>query len=242
MMRNYSIQWNLRLLATVPLRMRLLQNQPLPCASPGTAFSYLAQMFNMTRLTLVLGLLLVESFSAVLGVDLTIEEGSSGADVVLATIAKIESSGIFSSDKRLLRRIAYVETEDGVEKLPEPNGGVWNVPMEAFTNTQRDPDSASIREDINAAFMTELAGIGVRGWEDLEWKALSRPLFSGLAARLLISAAVERNASVPTSSDVSGQAQFWRTWYNPSGDVIQFVADVELLEKDEGIAMRHLKC
>ena len=182
----------------------------------------------------MLGLLCATSLTAVLGVDLTTDEGGSGAEVVLATVAKIESSGIFySSDKRILRRIAFVETRDGADQLLGPNGGVWNVPMQAFSNIQRDPVLAGLRDEINSAFTTELAALRVERWEDLEWRDLTKPLLSGLAARLMISLAVERNASLPTSSDVRGQALFWKAWYNPSGDVDKFVSDVEQLEKGE---------
>lgn len=192
-----------------------------------------AKLSNMHK-ALISGLLLATSLSAVLGVDLTIEEGKTGDDVVLATIAKIENSGVFPSDKRLLRRISYVETRDGANELPEPNGGVWNVPMEAFLKTQRDPVLAGLRDEVTAAFATELVGSGARRWEDLEWETLSKPLWSGLAARLFISI-YEQDASLPTSSDVSGQALFWKTWYNSSGNLERFITDVQQLEKDEGM-------
>ena len=83
-----------------------------------------------------------------LAVDFTIEEDAVGTDVVLATISKIETSGIFPSDRRLLRRIAHVETDDGT--TPDPTreplpGGIWKVGEENFlagnkcTLTYREP-------------------------------------------------------------------------------------------------------
>ena len=177
------------------------------------------------------------SISVALGVDRTVEEGATGAGVVLATISKIEVSGIFSSDKRLLRRIAYVETRDGTNPARGSNhGGIWDVSMEKFSDTQQNSQLRLLRLQINAAFRSDLARSGVDGWESLEWQDLNVPLWSGLAARLTL-ALLQMRTRVPTSSDVSGQANFWATYYNTNGNIEKFITDVEQLEVDEGIAI-----
>ena len=166
--------------------------------------------------------------NAVLAVDRTIEKDAVGADVVLATIAKIEAvQNLFESDKRLLRRIAYVETADGEEAPPsngagEDFGGIWNVGRQHFEATKTDENLADYRKNIRLAF--EIT------WEIVQWEDLSTPLWSALAARLVIELA---DTEIPTASDIEGQARFWEANYSTDGDVEKFISDVEQLQKDE---------
>ena len=186
-------------------------------------------------------ILLVTTVSVVFGVDRTTEEGASGADVVQATIAKIESSGVFEFDGRLLRRIAYVETVDGA--VSPPSGGIWNVSVEAFVDTQQNYRTAPLRMKINSAFSSELDLSNVNSYESLNSQDLRRPLWSALAARLVLYLIERRTlGSVPTSSDVSGQAVFWSTYYGTEGDVNKFINDVQELEDDEGMYFIMLNC
>lgn len=171
--------------------------------------------------------LLVAFASVVLAVDRTVEEGAVGADVVVATISKIESANIFPSDKRLLRRIAFVETADG-EDPPSTGsyGGIWNVDRENFRRTKGDGYL------INAAFEVEFSKLSLRGrdWNSVEWEDLNVPLLSALAARLVI----HRYSNIPTSSDIEGQASFWKTHYNTAGNENKFIQGVKDLDQDEG--------
>ena len=178
-------------------------------------------------------LFLVVSATVVLAVDRTVEVNAVGTDVVRASISKIEDSEIFPSDKRLLRRIAYVETTDG-ESPPSSgnNGDIWNVPLDDFELTQNDPDLADVRKEIDAKFSAEFLSTNARGWEFLTFRDLNRPLWSALAARLLIHIS-DKTVDIPTSSDIGGQADFWKTYYNEAGDVEKFRKDVEQLERDE---------
>lgn len=48
-------------------------------------------------------------------VDLTIVPETSGTAVVFAAVSRIQLSNIFPDDQRLLRRVAYVETRDGID-------------------------------------------------------------------------------------------------------------------------------
>lgn len=47
--------------------------------------------------------------------DLTLEPEASGTDVTFAAIGRIQISQVFPTDNRLLRRVAYVESRDGVD-------------------------------------------------------------------------------------------------------------------------------
>ena len=47
--------------------------------------------------------------------DLTIVPETSGIDVVFASVSRIQQANIFSDDNRLLRRVAFVESRDGID-------------------------------------------------------------------------------------------------------------------------------
>ena len=68
-----------------------------------------------------------------LAVDQTVEEKAVGADVVQAAVDLVQGSCIFSDDKLLLRRLAYVATTDGEDAHTfqrngeDYYGGIWQV-------------------------------------------------------------------------------------------------------------------
>ena len=99
----------------------------------------------------------------VLAVDRTVEEGAVGADVVVATISKIESANVFPSDKRLLRRIAFVETADG----KRPCSSIWNVSEEGFQRTKEDAFLANITAMINECFKSDFSKLGLEALLEL---------------------------------------------------------------------------
>ena len=62
--------------------------------------------------------------------DATLIPEAKGAEVVEMTVDKIEASCIFPEDKLLLRRLAYVESNDGVHPDTFRKGyfgGIWQV-------------------------------------------------------------------------------------------------------------------
>lgn len=174
--------------------------------------------------------LLVYAFSTAVfaAVDLTIVDSAVGVDVVLATIAKIEATRAFTSDKRLLHRIAYVETTEG-ESLQSPatdgnNGGIWKVDRGDFELTKQDKSLAKKRLDVAAVFPE------IEEWELVQWEDLNKPLWSALAARLVVLQAKLNNLTdIPAPSDVSGQATFWNDYYNKEGNTSLFQMAVQIL-------------
>lgn len=164
-------------------------------------------------------------------IDFTIENHVVGTDVVLATISKLESAQIFPSDKRLLRRIAYVETDDGQQAPPSSDyGGIWNVDRASFTRTTNDSSIAVKLSEIAEAFPE------VGDWEEVVWNDMTKPLWSALAARLVLFIA-ENVTEIPSASDISGQAQFWKHFYNEDGDMGEFESRVASLIEEEGKAL-----
>jgi hypothetical protein len=84
---------------------------------------------SATALTVVVAVALATLASCVIH-DETIQPGSKGAGVVEAVLARISTSCIFSDDKLLMRRLAYVESTDGGDPdtfRPGYFGGIWQV-------------------------------------------------------------------------------------------------------------------
>ena len=186
-------------------------------------------MLNSTAFILIVVLTLpVDS------VDLTVVVSATGTDVVLATVSRLESAQIFASDNRLLRRIAFVETDDGLqpEETSLDQGGIWRVDYARFQQTTTNASLAEKRADIAAAF-PEVGDWGATVWEDL-----SKPLWSALAARLVLFLAETSAATgeIPGASDIEGQALFWRDVYNSDGDTAEFERRVYLLIEEESKA------
>ena len=156
--------------------------------------------------------------------DSVLESGRYGTDVVLLSVAYVQQAAIFADHSILLQRIAYVETQDGSDReafKEGMNGGIWAVREDIFTRTQidRDPILVRKREQIMLIF-----GIN---WKGLRWSELSKPLYSALAAQLVLFNAQD---SIPSDSDVLAQAHFWRDNYNADGVIQDFINAAERLE------------
>ena len=163
--------------------------------------------------------------------ELLTQEDASGSAVVLLAIARIQQSGIFGDDNDLLRRIAYVETRDGT--APDTfrdgyDGGIWAVDEAAFTATQ---DTAA-----NKRLLARLQEIkGTRDlfnidWQTVRWSDLRKPIYSALAARLVLFTA---SSAIPSTNDLEAQAEFWIANYNMDGAAADFVAVSSGLEGKE---------
>ena len=162
------------------------------------------------------------------GQDLTTQPGANGSAVVSACISRIEQSGIFTSDNEMLRRIAYVETNNGNDAdtyRSGYHGGIWAVDEDMFDETQNTASYSTLtnlHQEIQSTFSIQ--------WSSVEWNDLRKPLYSALAARLYFYTV---SASIPISSSIQSQATYWVTYYNPSGSTSNFVTLVnELLAQD----------
>ena len=153
-----------------------------------------------------------------------LENGRSGTDVVLLSIAYIHQVAIFQDDNDLLRRIAFVETKDGSYlDVFNNSGGIWAVDEDTFLSTQINNNSKSSLFQKHEE-MRQLFGIE---WKAVQWSELNKPLYSALAARLVLFIAPE---DIPSSEAVPAQAQFWRDYYNGDGSVKDFIKAANELE------------
>ena len=153
--------------------------------------------------------------------DLTLQDGANGSDVVEMVLAKISGMPEFSSDHHLLRRIAYVETNDGTSGVPP--GGIWAVDEWKLSIVLTAPELVELRVKIDQELYAEF-----------ECSNLSKPLVSGLAARLYLHyLEIVKNATIPLAADIEKQAEFWHTHYYNGTDgltVGNFTVKVKELE------------
>ena len=164
-----------------------------------------------------------------LPVSPTVQDRASiiaSTDVVLESIVKLTVGGIVNDENHFLRRIAYVETRDGFTQRESESGGIWAVCKNYFYKTQA--------KDVNSSIKTKIHTIKQKfsiDWTIVEWSELSKPLYSAIAAHLVLSLMPPTiSAAVPPYNDVEGQAQFWKMYYNQNGSVDEFVHAVEKLE------------
>ena len=140
----------------------------------------------------------------------------NGSSVVRAVIAKITASEIFDrpeswwqrdSDRFLfmifLRRMAYVETRDGLVSRP---GGIWNVSDGVFqeSKTRVCDSSNDMRSRINDSVLNV-------DWCSISYNDLSKPLYSGLTAALHLDELL-RNGTIGNNLLMENQMHKW--WGN----------------------------
>ena len=160
--------------------------------------------------------------------DLTRVPDSSGPAVVQATVAQIQESGIFPDDRQLLHRIAWVESKDGTDSRTYRrgyHGGIWQVDLVGFKDTQ----NTASHPGLSAKFLQIQQQFNI-DWPSVQWEDLRKPLYSALAARLFLSNIPE---PIPLASDVTGQASYWKMYYNTpagAGTEEKFIEDVMALE------------
>jgi receptor-type tyrosine-protein phosphatase Q len=149
--------------------------------------------------------------------NLTYQEGAAGSEATLLSIGSVQQSGVFGDDNELLRRIAYTETRDGTLSSTYRSGyhgGIWAVNEDQFLNTK---NTTQYRR-LPAKFQQIQLHFGIN-WLNVQWRELRKPLYSALAARLVIYIAP---LSIPSADDLPGQAQFWVSHYNRNGDAATF--------------------
>lgn len=154
--------------------------------------------------------------------DLTVQPGAKGRDVVDAVVRIIDRSGIFPEDSGFLRRWAYVQTRFGEDLATYRNGyygGIWQVDQddfEATKNTQANPKLAELHRALQNLFID---------WPSVTWQDLLKPLYSGLAASLFLTTLP---ATIPGT--LQEQGQFWKDYCYETGQPEKFVEDVKALE------------
>jgi len=84
----------------------------------------------MSNTIIILFAWLLVFTASVAGQQDIVTPGAKGRDVVEAVCNLIDASCVFEDDKLLTRRLAYVESSDGMDSetfRPEYFGGIWQV-------------------------------------------------------------------------------------------------------------------
>ncbi len=156
--------------------------------------------------------------------DLRFTARATGAEVVNAVVNSIQESGIFPDDNKLLRRIAYVVSQDGAKEgtfqLRRRRYGIWQVSADAFSEVRTNQ---ALQPQRNAILTT----FGIV-WSTVRPRDLCKPLHSALAARLFLETLPE---TIPDSGDIDGQARYWRRYYSTGGREATFVQQVMRLDE-----------
>ena len=125
-------------------------------------------------------------------------ESQTGSEVVQAVISKLYCLQILMCDHRLLRRIALVETNDGINDVPD--GGIWALSKSKFDDVASDVEK--VLRDKLCLYTTD-GGVS--------YTFLRQPFISGLAAALYLNFA---NAHIPLARHIWEQAHFWMKYYH----------------------------
>ena len=177
----------------------------------------MTKALNFFILPFLLGLALNVLVSVASSQNLTIQDAASGSEATLLSIGSVHQSGVFGDDKEMLRRIAYTETRDGTKSNTYRlgyHGGIWAVDEDNFLKTK----NTTRYTRLPARFQQIRLHFGI-DWRTVQWRELRKPLFSALAARLVLYIAP---ATIPSADNLTAQGQFWVAHYNSSGDASTF--------------------
>jgi hypothetical protein len=196
------------------------------------------QLTDSPAVILVVTMCMCAAHGMISAVDRTIDPGEAGSDVVVATIEQLKELDVFPDNNRLLRRIAYVETRDGVDIAtyrPGYDGGIWQVDELIFLLTQANSTSPKL-----FPLLEELQVLTGLDWLTLSWNELRRPFFSGMAASIYLAVLP---VEIPGPGDIEGQARLWKQFYNsdPLDTIDDFLFAVEEFE-NEGIYTQAKHC
>ena len=128
-------------------------------------------------------------------------ESQTGSEVVQAVISKLYCLQILTCDHRLLRRIALVETNDGINDVPD--GGIWALSKSKFDDVASDVEKV-LRDKL---CLNTTVGVS--------YTFLRQPFVSGLAAGFYLNFLQKiANAHIPLARHIWEQAHFWIKYYH----------------------------
>jgi hypothetical protein len=160
-------------------------------------------------------------FKSTIATDKTREPKATDKDVVDAVIAQIQESKIFSDDRQMLRRIAchvshFGKSNDTFEpKNGKPYfGGIWQIDQNSFAETQ-NLRLSSFQFAIKTYFDID--------WISLKWEDMLKPLYSGLAARMILNSSVY---DIPETVDEQA-AQWAKLFHRDSSETHKFIDSVK---------------
>jgi hypothetical protein len=137
-----------------------------------------------------------------------------GKDVVKQAVSVVTRLKLGSEEHGFLERIAQHESLNGEHpgtfsnKNGKPyHGGIFQVDEIGFKDTQNTTSHPNLKKKY--AIIKKELGID---WTKVKWEDLRKPLYSALAARLLLTLALK-----PIPKDRKEQAVYWKDNFNKSG-------------------------
>lgn len=138
--------------------------------------------------------------------DHTRSDGAKGSAIVEAVLAELHDACVYPEDGQLLRRLAFVESRDGMDPATYAapgSGGIWRVEQSMLQRTQSERQHLAQQYDL------------IRNKLGIEWPSVTgddmrRPLYSALAAALFLTL---EGSPVTVPLTVEGQAAFWLSHY-----------------------------
>ena len=127
-----------------------------------------------------------------------------GERVAKESVSAVER--ILGSTRGMLFKIAWVESRFGEHPLTYRSGyygGIFQVGRRGFQSTQ---DVRSHRR--LAGKLARIKRALCIDWSRVEWRDLTKPLYSAIAARLFL---LNKPGAIPRS--LSGQAKYWKDQY-----------------------------
>ena len=164
--------------------------------------------------------------STVQKVDMTMMSEKRGSLIVETVVDRIRQSMIFHDDFGYIRRICWVETQDGANYLttfrPGYHGGLWRVDEVNFEVTKDTTTYSQLLQKYD--LIKSEFGID---WLVVQWRDLRTPLYCGLAIWLYMCTIEE-----PIPSNIDDQADHWKRNYNPEKNPEDFVNPVREWERN----------
>ena len=143
-----------------------------------------------------------------------------GISVVREVVAMVQDIFPDLDDKGIMIRIACAESNFGNHPTTYRkgyHGGIWQVDPSGFAATQDLVSHPKLKTKYK--MIQEATDIS---WESVVWEDLRKPLYSGIAARLIL---LNKTELIP--SHLEGQAGYWKEHYNTEsgkGTVDDFIS------------------
>ena len=157
------------------------------------------------------------------------QEGPTGPGVVNAVLDAIECSGVFEDDHRFMRRLAYIETGNGVS---DTYTGIWGntsvFQLQNIDNLVLNANYSTLLDQIRKNLSIDVLNAK---WD---FEKSKEPLVSGVLARFYLHiVTVVNEQPIPPAGDICGQAIFWDSYYKRSDRFtksVDFIVSVNQLE------------
>ncbi|KAK6171215.1 hypothetical protein SNE40_019451 [Patella caerulea] len=176
-------------------------------------------------------LLVIVSGVTVESLDLTRVEDQKGRLVVQGVIDAIRSNCIFAGDRLFLRRLAKVQSNDGLDistYRADYHGGIWQIDEGKYNHTKGCPGHL---EKVCDKIQTKLN----ISWPSTTWRDLRKPLYSGLSASLYIMS--KQNISSNITDGLPGgrgnQSIIWKNLFAPNKAASSFLNSIRSSDEDE---------